>query len=308
MIALVPYLISYLLSIVAVQASILSKILYDAATKRKKIKRRIIQVREIIPQIKRHPNPHLAIFLWKFGNDLSMDDDPCWKFAGPCLKNYYTLLLQHVKKEYLNEDTFIHRAQKAMSKLKEAFQQDSKKKLAESLFELSSLIYEYPSFEEDFEISKKLEKTLSQGISYLRNKDRTIRSSHELDLFINWSFHRLKKANSYLRFIFIHTVGWCSQLPFEYKIGGRAFLKKSEKMANAVEKALHLAKSEDLLGIYMVLSSAYTSVFSIAKQREFFSEEAFFRPKSSLERVEEETLLKAKMIYFWIQRLPKLSF
>lgn len=270
----------FFLFIIAVQLCVLTKIIHDAREERKKLQRRIVRIEGIIPEIKKHPNPKLADFFWNLGNEMNRDDDPLCRLLGASLSNYYTLLNQEIDRKYLYEEKFIKLLQSAMVELKEAFAQDNKRKLAEFAFALCSILFGYPSVEEDQEISQKLEKALLTYSECLKNKKRVIRFSSELDLLAEWNFRKMQRADSYTRFIFINVVRWFFQLPFEHPMGKERYFKKAEEIATAIQKSLFLAKKRDQFGVYLVLSNAYASLFPAKSSRISSSKQTFFKQRS----------------------------
>jgi hypothetical protein len=277
-------MIEYLLvSVVVTQLLLLGKTLYDAIKRRATARQRIMQIEKIIPQIKKHPNPILADLMWRMGKNMSEnDDDPSWRMLGSCLMNYHTLLIQEISKEYLYQSRFVMLAQNTMTKLKVAFEQNRKAKFAEFAFEMSRLLFDYPSVEEDLSASELLEKTLQDASRYLKDRNMTVHSLVELDKFRIWNRSKLRTTDPYLRFLYFHVIRWCSQLPFEYGIDSGMFLKKSRELSRGIEKGMRLAKKRNLLSLYLVMSMTYGSLFP--KSKPTLSYEDFFpKPKSSSE-------------------------
>lgn len=250
---------------ITVQASLLIKVVHDASNHRKRIRRRIKEIEKTIPLLEEKPNPEFGHFLWNLGIEMRMDDDPASMMLGSCLMNYHTLLRQEVKKEHLFEKKMIKLFQEEMVVLKTAFQQDSKEKLAQFAFDLSCILFEYPKAEEHPKVSRDLEDTLLICAEYLKNKESVTRSSTELDLFGQWDFKRLRKADAYLRFIFVHVIRWISQLPFEYEITSKEFFKKAEMIARDIQRSLFLAKKKKYFGMYLALSHTHENLFSKAR-------------------------------------------
>jgi hypothetical protein len=267
---------------VVAQICLFALVLRDGIVRRVNTRKRIDQIQKIIPEIEIHPNPILSDLFWTMGTEMMTDSDRYIRLVGVCLKNYYTLLDQEIKKDYLKEKGFIEIAQHQMKNLEDGLRRDDKRKLAECLFGLSRLLFEYPSTEENAKFSEKLKKTLLIGADYLRRRGKAISSNPELDLFRFWDFASLSKADPYLRFVYIHTVRWCSQLPFEYKISRRVFSMKSAVLAQSVGDSVRFAKNKDLLSLYITLCDTYSSLFPRNASKKLTAEEIFFTPKSSI--------------------------
>jgi len=281
-------MIEFALSAVAIlQTSLFGKIVYDAAKRKATIRKRMIQIEEIIPEIRRHPNPILAGLMCEMGKNMNEnDDDASWRMLGSLLSNYYVLLAQEIDKKYLYQPKFIELTQNAMKTLKEAFAEDSKRKFAEFAFEMSRILFEYPKTEEDLDSSKRLERDLHETSEYLRSRIESVHSIAEFENFRFWGTKELRVTDPFLRFIYFHVIRWCSQLPFEYRVGSRTFLTKSAALAEGIDKSLPFAKRKNTLGVYLTLVETYASLFPKTKPT-LSSEDAFFIEKSSLDHLIE---------------------